>query len=59
MLTNRENDLIEASGLGAVDKMAVRTAIASLELLRLVSHATEKDIGDIELSDLVSWLKDG
>jgi len=57
MLTQENHQAIDRSNLSAVGKLAARTAIASLELLKEAAVDLQVPIEKITVDDLMRWLK--
>jgi hypothetical protein len=54
-LSLQTNEIIEASGLGPADRLAVRTAIAALEMLRGAAADCGCPIGNLDAARLIQW----
>ena len=57
MLDTKANQAVTGSTLTAVDKLAVRTALASLELLRLCGSNLSKPIETLTHDDVILWIQ--
>ena len=57
MLTSDLNGQIAASNISAVDKLAIRTAIASLELLKLAAVETGCQVDELTTEALIQWVQ--
>jgi hypothetical protein len=57
MLTSDLNGQIAASNISAVDKLAIRTAIASLELLKLAAVEMGCQVDELTAEMLIQWLQ--
>jgi len=56
-MTPQTEQLIRTSGLSAGDKLAVRAAIASLELLKVAAVEMGCPINQLDETLLIRWLK--
>jgi hypothetical protein len=57
MLTTESNAAIADSSLKAVDKLAVRTAVASLELLKRAAGELGCSIEALTAESLAEWMR--
>ena len=56
-MTPQSEQLISTSGLSAGDKLAVRAAVAALDLLKVAAVELDCPLDQLDETRLIRWLK--
>jgi hypothetical protein len=56
-MDNFVNNAIAGSDLSAIDKLAVRSAVSALQMLRLVGSDLKRPIEALTHEDLIEWIR--